>query len=156
MKSIIGVISPTTTTLRIGFGQAQDSFLLPSSFMVLLGNTSSLVYVSVFTATYTIDISGIISVVNMFFDIVTYNDLNAMSKLQISGDGGITFVDVTGDMDSTFFLETGGSGSWINNIQPGINKYQIRMLGKSTDGNPANIIADTASIHLLKINKRLI
>lgn len=156
MRSIIGVISPTTTTLRLLFGQAQDSVILPSSFMVLLGTTSSLVYVPIFTATYTIDISGIISVVNMFFDIITYNDLNAVSKLQVSGDGGTTFVDVTGDIGSTFGLETGGSGLWLNTIQVGTNKYQIRMLGKSTDGNPANIIADTASKHLLKINKKLI
>lgn len=127
----------------------------PNNLYYPVGTTSSLVYVPLFTSKYTVDVSGILSVHHINLKaIIFYNDANASCKLQISGDGGNTFFDMTDDLPFGDFPTRSGAGLWINNIEVGEDKLQIRILGKSSDGNPATVRengTDYIDIYVTKI-----
>lgn len=143
---------------------AQDQLAVPISFYtpgILKSGyngwiTSSLVLVPLFTASYTIDFNGKITPIDMYLGLTTNNDANATCKLQVSGDGGITFIDMTDEIPTTVNLITLGPGLWINNVMVGDNKLQIRVLGRSTDGTPATIKIRGDSFLDLTFNKNLI
>lgn len=155
MKTEPSIITPTQLDFRIDLsqihGSAQMIENLAGQSYYTVGTTSSLSYVTLFTIKYTVDVEGLLTVSEMTFDnIESNNDANGECKLQISGDGGNTFVDVTGDIGGGI-LATGGAGLWINNVEVGKDKLQVRILGRSTDGNPANIILGsfTFGTHLI-------
>lgn len=106
---------------------------------VAMGSTTNMVDFDILhTSTYTIDFNGVIFVDSIYMFIITNNDANAECKLQISGDGGATpFVDMTNEIGTGLDLITPGPGAWISNVSVGANKLQIRVLGRSTDGNNA-------------------
>lgn len=107
---------------------------------VTMGSTTNMVdFVTLDTASYTVDTNGIIFLDSIYMFILTNNDANAECKLQISGDGGITpFVDMTDGIPGTGIdLITSGPGAWITNVDTGVDKLQIRVVGRSTDGNAA-------------------
>ena len=60
------------------------------------------------------------------------------SKIQISGDGGTTFVDLTDNYDNTSATFTvrirAGTGRWISSLTTGANQLQIRLVHWSDDG----------------------
>lgn len=154
LKTII--ISPTIGTIDVDLGQliGTTNVLLPSATETNIDTTSSLVYENMYTAKYTVDVSGSITVTNIRLDITTDNSANGQSKFQISGDGGNTFVDMTDDTTVGLVNIFTDVGKWITNIQTGDDKLQFRILGRSTDGNPAIItcLLDTKAI--LTIYKR--
>lgn len=154
MESKYSVIAPACVVLTLDFtSQERDSTLLSSTFSITF-STSSVVFTELTKKTYTIDITGTIDVEDILFSIITNNNANAQSKVQISGDGGITFIDVTNPI-GTGLIFNFGSGLWINNTQIGQNKLQIRILGRSTDGNPANIIIREDSSVLMWFHKHV-
>lgn len=160
MKSKPSVISPTSKLFRLDFAQAQGTTALVSDRNITIGSTSSLTYVTLHTATYTIDNIGTLTLAYVFIQIVTNNSANGECKIQISEDGGSTFVDMTGDIGAGSNLNTGGYGLWISGINIGANKLQLRVLGRSTDGASATIkirndFAGTNSFGELVIHKDL-
>lgn len=142
MKSEISTITSTVKALPVfTCGQIQGNSKILSDY-ITVGTTSSLVYEILFTGTYTVSNQGIISVICIFIvDITTNNDVNAESKFQLSRDGGGTFIDITGDIGSGELL-TGGVGRWISGVDTGNDKFKFRILGRSTDGNPATVRVD--------------
>lgn len=148
MKTKPSVIAPTSKQLFTSF--VHPTGILVSDKYATIGTTSNLVYESLLTNSYTIDVSRIMSVVEISVYIETGNDANGECKLQISGDGGSTWVDMTTDI-GTGALITGGPGRWISSIDLGQNKLQERILGRSTDGNPANIKIgyDSGNVYIL-------
>lgn len=156
MRSILSVVSPTSALLRLTFGQVQGSNLMSSTGYITIGTTSNLVDTVLATIKYTMDIQGItIKLLNIDWDLDTNNDANGISKIQISGDGGTTFFDVVNNIGAGV-IATSGSGLWISNIDIGVDKLQIRVLGRSTDGNPATFKVYYTSLALINTNKRLI
>lgn len=170
MKLLVAVIHPVSVFLPFEvYAKANGDKVLvdpgagnPS--ITLLGTTSSTTFEPVFTAKYTIDTEGIIDIGEIRFDVITFNGfntgLNAESIYQISGDGGQTFTDVTTAINSTQGIETIGQGKWIDNVEIGLDKLQIRVLGRSTDGNPASMAEGNAfslflAITIITFVKRL-
>lgn len=120
-----------------------------------IGTTSSLTYVPLFTAQYTVDTNGFIKVLDIRPDMFSNNSANGISKLQISGDGGTTFVDITGDIGTGLDLRFTGPGQWIHTIQAGTNQLQFRILGKSTNGAVATIRVRNDSFIYFVFNKTI-
>lgn len=161
MESKPSVISPTSKLFRLDFAQAQGSTALVSDRNITIGTTTSLVYETLHTSAYTIDNVGSITIGFIFIQIVTSNSANGECKIQVSGDGGATpFVDITGDIGTVANLNTGGVGLWINNINIGSSKFQIRVQGRSTNSALAtikikNAFAETGSFGELVIHKTI-
>lgn len=151
VRFIPSVIHATSAYILISASaQAQGSNPLTGSPIVLGSTSSSTTFVEILTSKYTVDTEGIIEVGEIFVNIVTSNGFNsgtnAVSKYQISGDGGNNFIDLTTGIPSVLpgppfygVLATSGRGKWIDNIEVGPDKLQLRVLGKSTDGHPATI-----------------
>ena len=160
MKTLIKATTPTMSRLTIeliaslvgtDIADASQSELFYSE----IGTTTNLNYETLYTAKYTIDENGILNVINMYLFSLWFNDNNARSKLQVSGDGGITWTDITDDIINGIDLEKTGPGLWITNISIGTNMFQFRILGKSTDGNVATIKLNTASYIDFMIQKKI-
>lgn len=121
-----------------------------------VGTTTSTSFVTLFTNQYTIDINGVIDVVDIFVDITTNNTTNGRLKMQISGDGGSTWVDITNEMAGGTGIRRTGPGLWINNVLTGLNKLQIRVLGRSADGLLATLRVRNNSFFYFIFNKKII
>lgn len=104
---------------------------------VVIGSTSSTDFVVLYTSQQTIDVNGKIVPFDINLIMITDNDANGECKIQISGNGGTTYVDMTDEIPEISFVQ--GSGAWITSIDTGENKLRMRVLGRSTDGNPATI-----------------
>lgn len=141
MLTTPSIVAVTTKVFVMTFAQIFGAGLITSlNQLITIGTTSSLVYEELAKVSYTIDTTGAISVINILIDdITTDNSVNAEAKFQISGDGGVTFKDITGNIGAGAALSTTGAGLWINSIDIGVDKFQIRLLGRSTDGSPATI-----------------
>lgn len=144
MKALIGVIAPTTTSLLLAFGGFNAGATIP----VIIGSTdktfleidtTSMVFVELASASYTTDKDRAVSVLNLYLFTMYNNSLNGRCKLQISRDGGTTWVDMTDTVLDGFFEGREGPGLWINTINPGDNQLKIRLMGLSTDGANATI-----------------
>lgn len=108
----------------------------------------------IFTSKYTVDINGKIYITSLVIDMGSYNDNNGVLKVQMSGDGGNTFIDMTDEMGGGE-LTYDGPGLWIKNIEIGSEKLQSRILGKSTDGNPADLRIMEDSVYSLVFHKEI-
>lgn len=124
-----------------------------------VGTTASAVFVPLYTATYNIDTNGKIIVVMISLTMYSNNSANGESKFQVSGDGGVTFVDVTNTIPTGLDQARIGAGLWITEIQPGtdvLKKLQFRVMGRSTNGAPATInVRDDSHIEFI-LNKKII
>ena len=150
------LITNTTQWFTFRFmSQANGSDLLVNSTYHTFGPITSLSYIILDTYKTTIDTYGVLKVISIFLNMFTLNDANAKCKIQISGDCGNTFIDITEDIEDGDLFKS-GSGLWINSVEIGTDKLQIRVLGKSTDGNNTNILIDLSSHIDMVINKTLI
>lgn len=144
MKALIGVIAPTTTRLLLDFGGFNAGATIPveigtTNKTFIEWNTSSMVFVELASVSYTADKDRAVSVLNLYLFTMYNNSLNGRCKLQISGDGGTTWVDMTNTILDGFFEGREGPGLWITTINPGDNQLKIRLMGLSTDGANATI-----------------
>ena len=124
-----------------------------------VGTTASAVFVPLYTATYNVDTNGKIIVIMIYLSMFSNNSANGESKLQVSGDGGVTFVDVTNTIPTGLAQARVGAGLWIPEVQPGtdvLKKLQIRVMGRSTNGALATIIVRTDSYIEFILNKKII
>lgn len=149
MESLQPIISSDTTHLVIQFTDRKQGTtplqLSTISIYIDIGTTSSLVLEPLYTAKYTIDFNGTLVVNSMDLFMFSFNDVNARSVLQVSGDGGNNFVDITDEIPDGIDAGTVGNGLWINSIKIGTDGLQFRVLGRSTDGNPATVRLDQGS-----------
>lgn len=120
------------------------------------GTTTNVAFEPLYTATYTVDTNGRIIVVEISLTMYSSNSANGESKLQVSGDGGNTFVDVTNAIPTGVDQARIGAGLWITEVQPGLNKLQFRVVGRSTDGLLATINVRTDSHIDFVLNKKII
>lgn len=144
MKKERSILASKTIRILPGItGQKQSTTPLQlyttTAGYIDIGTTSDISFATLFTQTHTIDFNGSIDVLSIFLFIYTNNDANAECKLQISGDTGNTFVDMTDAIGTGIDLNTRGPGTWINSVAIGNDGLQIRILGRSTDGNPATV-----------------
>lgn len=145
MKALIGVIAPTTTRSLLNFGgfnagatiPVVTGFIIVNTFLEL--NTSSLIFVELASASYTVDKDRAVSVLNLYLSTIYDNNVNGRCKLQISGNGGTTWVDMTNTVLGGITETRTGPGLWITTINPGDNQLKIRLMGLSTDGASATI-----------------
>lgn len=154
MKTILNVVAPTTVLYILEYGQLNGSVIAATDLYINVGTTSSLIYVPLGTIKVTVDMQGIITVYDLTCSLQTNNSANGVCKLQISGDGGNTFTDITNDILGGVRTR-GGVALWINSIQAGIDKLQVRVLGRSSNGNLATIKIYTRSTIQMTLNKRL-
>lgn len=155
MRALIGVIAPTTTRLYLRFGGFNGSSLLEVQFGAWIGTymtwtTNSTEFVELASASYTIDKDRPVSVLNIYFDIFHFaNIFPGICKLQISGDGGTTWVDATDEVSSGGRT---GPGLWITTINKGENQFKIRLVGKSSTGALGTIKLHMASFIDITLN----
>jgi len=121
-----------------------------------VGTTMNAAFEPLYTATYTVDTNGKIIVIDISLTMYSSNSANGESKLQVSGDGGTTFVDVTDTIPTGVDQARIGAGLWITEIAPGLNKLQFRVVGRSTNGLLATINLRTDSFIDFVINKKII
>jgi hypothetical protein len=178
------VIHPTSVYLTFIDVAAQANGSTPLTqpapgdpFTNILGVTSSPtpVYELIKTSKYTIDTEGIIDVGEVYIDIITNNGFNsgfnAESYYEISGDGGntpfIPIIDPLHPIGSNpdpvapttvgpipYAVETTGRGKWIDNIEIGPDKLQLRVWGRSIDGLPATIAESPFTFNILTLTKK--
>lgn len=155
MKKRLSVIAPTFKYVFIDFSQYQGTSLLTSN-NYLTATTTSLVYVPLIVQTWTVDTQGTLTITEILVSLATNNAVNGKSKLQISKDGGMSFIDITGDIGAGV-LSTGGVGQWITDVETGNDKLQIRLLGMSTNGLAANILINNINTYgVITIFKTLV
>lgn len=146
----------TRIIFRIVAPKQANNPIDPSINWVVI-TTSSLSFETLFTGKYTISYDGVINIISTRLDMLTFNDANGECKLQMSGDGGNTFVDVTNEVPgAATSLWSVGPGEWVNNVQIGPDKFQIRLLGRSTDGNPTGIYIHPVSAIDIIFSKKLL
>lgn len=144
MKSLIGVIAPTTTRLFLAFGGFNAGATIPvvigttnKTFLEI--DTTSLVFVELASASYTADKDRAVSVLNLYLFTMYNNSVNGRCRLDISRDGGANWVAMTNTVLNGFAEGREGPGLWINTINPGDNQLKIRLMGLSTNGANATI-----------------
>lgn len=141
MRSELAVIAPTSIRLDFNFlSQIKGNNPLVVAGLTFVNvSTSSVDYQQLGLVQYSVEVDGVINVTDINLNLITRNDSNCNSRLQISGDGGNTFADITddipGDGATNFVMK--GAGQWISNIQIGTNKLRVRLLVRSIDGNAA-------------------
>lgn len=139
MKTTQAIVAKKTARLTFGvISKFFDSNIAPlgssSLSFIDIGSTNSTSFVPLFTSTYTIDTNGKINVFEIRLFMRMSNDALGGAKLQISGDGGSTFVDVTNEIGGGAIILRIGPGLWINKIDAGLDKFQIRVLGRDASG----------------------
>lgn len=156
MKLKIAVIAPMTTRTVIRLMSQKHGTAILSGLTVYESfTTSSLVLVPLFTAIYTIDTQGVIDVIDVWLFLTTDNSANGRCTVEISGDGGATFIPVTTEVPDGADLGTTGPGLWISSVNIGTNQLQIRIMGRSTNGAVATIKIRNDSTMDIIFNKRL-
>lgn len=160
MKLKIAIVAPLTTRADLHFvSQKHGTSILTSispSTIYESFTTTSLVLVPLFTAIYTIDTQGVVDVIIVWLDLTTDNSTNGRCTVEISGDGGATFIPMTTEIPNGAGLQTRGPGLWITGVNIGLNQLKIRIKGRSTDGLEATIKIANFSVIDLVFNKRLV
>lgn len=155
MKLKIAVIAPLTTRTVLRLMSQKHGTAILTAVVYESFTTSSLVLETLFTATYTIDTQGVIDVIDVWLDLITDNSANGRCTVEISGDGGATFIPMTTEVPDGVTLATTGPGLWITGVNIGTNQLQIRIKGRSTDGALATIKIRNDSTMDIIFNKRL-
>lgn len=124
-----------------------------------VGTTTSVAFAPLtppYIAKYTIDTNGKIIVVSIYLSMFSNNSANGRSKLQVSGDGGGTWKDVTNEIPTAVQGRI-GAGLWITEVLPGLDMLQFQVVGWSTTAPaPATIIVRTDSYIEFILNKKII
>lgn len=154
----VAIIAPTTVraTFDLMAKKQGSSQLTGFAAYYLAVAVTSTSFVVAFSGSYTIDTNGVLSVVDIFLSMFTDNTVAGESKLQISGDGGVTWVDVTGAIGVGTGIERTGPGLWISSIQTGTDKFRFRILGRSTTGALSLIQIRSDSFIYIVYNKTII
>lgn len=155
MKLKIAVIAPLTTRTVLRLTSQKHGTSILTSTVYESFTTTSLTLVPLYTAIYTVDTQGIIDVVDVWLDLITNNSANARCTVEISGDGGTTYIPMTTEVPSGLDLETKGPGLWVTGVSIGTNQLKIRIKGRSTDGLTATINIRNDSTMDIIFNKRL-
>lgn len=109
-------------------------------------DVTSTVYTTVFQNTYRLEDIGFLEVQDLVA--ISYQDVlgNGQLRLQISGDGGITFTTI---METAIFgvaawtsQNAQGGGIWVSQINPGDNKLFLRMQTR------ADVLGNTAKARI--------
>lgn len=161
MRTYTAVIAPRYdfVTLLLTTHIQGTAPLLPNNESTLLATTSSTAFEEVFRSKYTIDTNGVITLNEIFVFVDTFpiigpiTDPNGVSRIEISGDAGQTFVNMSGDVQGPQFFQA--LGLWINKIDSVENGLQFRYLVKSADGLPANIYMANDYEVVLVLNKKI-
>lgn len=157
MRTSVIPITPTTIRMLINIPSQHNGAaeLTDTAISYIDLPTSNIAFEQLLLFQATVDFNGVISVLDMFVDMFSDNSANAVSKLQVSGNGGTTWVDVTNEIPTGLDLERIGSGIWIPSINTGSNKFRIRLVGKTT-GGAATVRISRDSYMFVIINKRII
>lgn len=121
---------------------------------------------------YTIDTNGIITLTeiivildtglltrNLFFPsgppiaLPIPTTSNGVLRVEISGDAGNTFVNMSGDIIGPKLVRA--TGLWINKIDTVPDGLQFRFLVKSTNGLPATVAMSNQDQIIFVLNKKL-
>lgn len=164
MRTAITIVGARTFYLDLDIlAQLNLATLLPfgstGTGYFSVGTTTSLAFVPLYTASYNIDSNGKIIVVMISLTMFSNNSANGESKFQVSGDGGVTFVDVTNTIPTGLDQARIGAGLWITEVQPGtdvLKKLQFRVMGRSTNGALATINVRDDSHIVFIFNKKII
>jgi len=155
MKLKIAVIAPLTTRTVLRLMSQKHGVAILTSTVYHSFTTTSLVLVPLYTAIYTIDTQGVVDVIDVWLDLFTNNSANARCTVEISGDGGATYIPMTREVANGLDLETKGPGLWITGVNARTNQLKIRIMGRSTDGLTATINIRHDSTMDIIFNKRL-
>lgn len=157
MKTSVIPITPTTIRIQIYITSQNNgtAALTDTSLSYIDLPTSNIAFEQLLLFQATVDFNGVISVLDMFVDMFSDNSANAVSKLQVSGNGGTTWIDVTDEIPTGLDVERAGSGIWIPSINTGSNKFRIRLVGKTT-GGAATVRISQDSYMIVIINKKVI
>jgi len=139
MKSDLTVIPPTSNRLLIRFTAQQTGTNELTGFgaadVTIVGITNT-DYEEKMISKTTVDTYGTLTLQDIYFyyRMRGYADLRA--KLQISGDGGVTWTDVTDEITGVggAIEERTGPGLWISSIDVGTDKFQVRLIAKTVGG----------------------
>lgn len=159
MRTEPSVIAPTTVQLTIDLmGKAQGSSPLIGfgSYYFDFTPITNTTFITLLSGSFTVDTNGVLTVVNIFLTMFIKNTVAGESKLQISGNGGTTWVDVTDAIGVGTDIERTGPGLWITNIQVGTDKLMFRLLGRSTTGALSIIGIRSDSFLTIVYNKKII
>lgn len=122
-------------------------------------DVTSLTYQTVFLFQVRVEDVGFLEVMSTLFGAFFRYNGNGSIRWQISGDGGSTFVTIAEGSFNVGVLTSDlvfGSGLWITSIQPGDNKFQIRMQVKSTLGGIVSTFIEDDTIIFLTYRKMVI
>ena len=88
---------------------------------------------------------GIVTIISMYFELIWQHKTaagTAYSKIQISGNGGSSWVDVTDSIDeinTEYQAKTRkGVGRFLSSINAGLNQLQIRLVSWEAGGNSSS------------------
>lgn len=155
----VAVITPTTVRATFDLmakNQGSSQLTGVGAYYVTLASVADTSFAVVLSGSITIDTNGVITIINLFLSMFTNNTVAGESKLQISGDGGVTWVDVTNAIGIGLDINRTGPGLWISSIQTGTNKFRFRILGRSTTGALSLIRLRSDSILQIVYNKTII
>ena len=155
MKLKIAVIAPMTTRTVLRLMSQKHGVAILTSTVYEAFTTTSLVLVPLYTAIYTIDTQGVVNVVDVWLNMTTNNSANGRCTVEISGDGGATYIPVTTEVPDGADLGTTGPGLWITGVTARTNFLKIRIKGRSTDGLTATVNIRNDSTMDIIFNKRL-
>ena len=126
-------------------------------FLTVARNSTD--YQTLFLFQVRVEDVGFLEVMSTLFGAFFRYNGNGSIRWQISGDGGITFVTIAEGSFNVGVLTNDlvfGSGLWITSIQPGDNKFQIRMQVKSTSGGVVSTFIEDDTIIFLTYRKMVI
>lgn len=155
----VAIIAPTTVRATFDLmakNQGSSQLTGFGAYYVTLASVTDTSFAVVLSGSFTIDTNGVLTVVEIFLSMFTSNTIAGESKLQISGDGGVTWVDVTNAIGVGADIERTGPGLWISSIQTGTNKFRFRILGRSTTGALSLIQIRSDSFIYIVYNKTII
>jgi len=165
MKSTVAVISPTSNRLLLDiasqFNGSTELITGTAAYDILVAeNFTNTDFEQKLIFKLTIDTFGTINIVNIRLEYLgvlagVSDGIKMECKLQISGDGGITWVNITDTIVSNndTIQKRAGPGLWISSIDTGTEKLQIRLVARSTDETPVDLYIRSESHIYIIYNK---
>lgn len=182
MKTTTAIIAPRNEFIEQALiTQVQGTAPLitnsnPTTFgSTILATTSSTTFEEVSRSKYTVDTNGVITLTeilaildtglpaNVTFPFPPFPNIpvvltkptttNGVLRVEISGDAGNTFVNMSGDIIGPKLVRA--TGLWIKKIDTVPDGLQFRFLVKSADGFPATIGMSNQNIVVFVLNKKL-
>jgi len=139
------------TTDSAGTTEISDDGTSPPYFPASVHSTTSTSATAALTKQITVESEGTITVSSMYVEAEWQTAIanaasTTTSKMQISGNGGGAWVDVTDDfahqgtsiVASTSDRIRAGSGKWLSTISTGANQLRIRLVHQTSNGSHAS------------------